>query len=328
MAYIDYRVGKKISYTPDFDTEVCDAASARALWKIITTGYGVCNGISQVEQYLLKNAGIESEIVNSERHSFLKVKNVEIPRSDGTKEKGDTVVDPTWNLTSQKYGCYPNLFARSYEQIRNFDILSDGTDRKCHKNDKAFKDKTIEIESTVLRKVYTSLGLAKENGDFPIGDTIDKIEEVEVENLPVIEEIKTKLQILKESNPDFDKCQNSTIGILSKVFFRSNNSRVKKTVIDRVYNKNDIDKKANMYIYFEDKDGKETFFVTSPGQGQFVQMGKDEFEQNFDCYKKDLKKFKGKRPWEKEGEKIEKNLEQTSSFIVSEDKEKNGGGRE
>lgn len=53
VAYIDNQIGQKISYTPDFDTEVCNLENARALWRIIDSGYGVCNGIAQVEQYIL-----------------------------------------------------------------------------------------------------------------------------------------------------------------------------------------------------------------------------------------------------------------------------------
>lgn len=79
MAFIDTEIGKKISYSPDFDTEIEDAGAERALWKIISSGYGVCNGISQVEQYMLSRVGIESELIGTGTHAFLKVKGVEIP---------------------------------------------------------------------------------------------------------------------------------------------------------------------------------------------------------------------------------------------------------
>lgn len=54
LAYIDNRIGRKISYTPDFGTEEFDQGDARSLWKIIDTGYGVCNGVAQVEKYMLE----------------------------------------------------------------------------------------------------------------------------------------------------------------------------------------------------------------------------------------------------------------------------------
>lgn len=54
IAIIDNAIGKKVSYSPDFGSEVFNMNNARALWKIISSGYGVCNGIAKVEQYILR----------------------------------------------------------------------------------------------------------------------------------------------------------------------------------------------------------------------------------------------------------------------------------
>ena len=59
IAVIDNEIGKKISYSPDFDTEIFDRGDCRALWKIISTGYGVCNGIAKVEKYIFDRLEIE-----------------------------------------------------------------------------------------------------------------------------------------------------------------------------------------------------------------------------------------------------------------------------
>lgn len=56
LTVIDNEIGKKISYSPDFDTEVSKVSDARALWRIITSGYGICNGIATVEKYILSRA--------------------------------------------------------------------------------------------------------------------------------------------------------------------------------------------------------------------------------------------------------------------------------
>ena len=53
LAIIDNAIGKKLSYSPDFRTEIFDNVCSRSLWKIVSSGYGVCNGISKVEQYIL-----------------------------------------------------------------------------------------------------------------------------------------------------------------------------------------------------------------------------------------------------------------------------------
>ena len=53
LAIIDNAIGKRHSYAPDFGTEVFDQENNRALWKIIASGYGVCNGLARVENYML-----------------------------------------------------------------------------------------------------------------------------------------------------------------------------------------------------------------------------------------------------------------------------------
>ena len=311
-AYIDYRIGKKISYTPDFDTEVSDDASARALWKIIDSGYGVCNGIAQVEQYLLKHVGIESELVSSGRHSFLKVKNLEIPREDGTTVVGDTVFDPTWNLTSHRYDAYPNHFARSYEEIRKFDILTDGTDKECHKNDEAFSGETIEIEENVLREIYKSIGLTKENGHFPISDMMDKSDEIAASELSAEDKIAKQLELLSTTHPEFASCQNSTISILSGNILNHPEMKFEKLVVNRVYNRNDKDKTPSVYVYYKDGEETEGFFVAEPGSKSFSQMSKESFIETYECYEQDMKLTEGLRPWEKGAKEVEQDLTRSS----------------
>lgn len=316
-AYIDYRIGKKISYTPDFDTEVSDIGSARALWRIIVSGYGVCNGIAQIEQYMLKRVGIESEMVSAKTHAFLKVKDIEIPREDGTIIKGDTIFDPTWNLTAHRYNCKPNHFARSYEEIRKFDILKDGTDRCCHKNDQAFRQETIDIEESVLRQVYKSIGLTKENGHFPVEDMSEESDKIAKRDLSLEQKIEKQLELLRKINPAFDKCQNSTMGILSSILLNHPEMEFDRCVINRVYNKSDERKTPSVYVYCNLEGGNEVFFVAEPGNGAFVRMSKEEFCQNYDCYEMDIEKLDGVRPWEKNAKEIEEDLNKSSGKVVA-----------
>lgn len=95
LAVIDNEIRKKISYSPDYDTEISNGDDCRALWKIIASGYGVCNGISKVEQYILHRAGIESEMIIGIEHVFLRIKDIELPLASGETVKGDTIVDGT-----------------------------------------------------------------------------------------------------------------------------------------------------------------------------------------------------------------------------------------
>ena len=136
IAIIDNEIGKRISYSPDFDTEVFKKEDARALYKIISSGYGVCNGIARVEQYLFDRAGLDLnyEIVSSGNHAFIKLIDAEFELSNGEKVVGTTILDPTWNLAAHRFGGKPKNFCISYEEARKSDIFNDGEDSKCHKN--------------------------------------------------------------------------------------------------------------------------------------------------------------------------------------------------
>lgn len=135
IAIIDNEIGKRISYSPDFDTEVFDIFDCRTLYKIISSGYGVCNGIARVEQYLFERAGldIECEIASSSKHAFIKLKDIEFELSNGETVVGTTILDPTWNLTAHRFSGRPNNFCMSYEETRKRDIDSEGKDHNCHK---------------------------------------------------------------------------------------------------------------------------------------------------------------------------------------------------
>lgn len=123
IAIIDNAIGKKISHTPTDGTEVFEPKDSKALWKIISKGYGVCNGVAKVEQYMLKRIGVESEIVSGHEHAFLKLIDVELPLANGETVKGNTILDPTWNLARQRFGGMPDNFCMTYEQARKMILL-------------------------------------------------------------------------------------------------------------------------------------------------------------------------------------------------------------
>ena len=47
-----------------------------------------------------------------------KIKDIELPLANGESVKGNTIIDPTWNLTSHRFGGKPNNFCISYEEAR------------------------------------------------------------------------------------------------------------------------------------------------------------------------------------------------------------------
>ena len=320
VAIIDNAIGRRISYSPDYDAETFVPWDSRALWKIISTGYGVCNGISRIEQYMLEQVGVPSRIVSSGKHAFLKLEDMEFELANGEKVTGTTLVDPTWNLDLQRYGCKPNNLFLSYEDIRKKDIMADGTDRESHKNDEALQDATFTLDQQSLRNLCISVGLARPDGKFPVVDFIEKAKQIdEIYADDPEKNIEAQLKLVQRVCPEFAQCQNSTMQMLKSISFNNPNLKFKKCVINRVYEKDDEDKNPVMFVYFDsDKLGKK-FYYADKEQGQFIELPSKEFEKRFECFENDIEKNNGHRFWE--------DTEQNINIQHTEEKEVEGGDR-
>lgn len=317
VAFIDNAIGKKISYSPDFDTEVFDASESRALWKIIDSGYGVCNGIAQVEKYILDHIGIESEIVSSGTHSFLKLKNIEIETESGMKT-GDTILDPTWNLTAHRYGAKPENFCRSYEETRKHDIRADGTDAQCHKNDEELESATLELDEKSLRNIFKSIGIADKDGNFPIKDFIENAGIIDNSDISTEEKIEKQFELIIRYCPEFAMCQNSTLAILQEISLNQENFEFNRCVASRVYEKNDENKEPVMFVYADISGVGNKFYFADKETSTFIEMSQKEFEEKFECYEKDIEKNKGHRLWEdSQIEEKQENLAASSGKILA-----------
>lgn len=298
VAFIDNAIGKKISYTPDFDTEICNSGEARALWKIISSGYGVCNGIAQVEQYMLSKIGVKAEMVSSGKHAFLKLKDIELPNKDGGKNIGDTILDPTWNLTAHRYGGYPENFCKSYEEIRKHDIREDGTDVECHRNDEQLASATLELDEQSLREVFKSIGLADREGNFPIKQLIDKSKIIDDYKFPEEKSIKMQLELLTRYCPEFATCQNSTSSILQGIILNQENLKFNKCVVNRVYEREDESKRPVLYVYADFPEAGKKFYLADKDAREFIEIPQNEFELKYECYQNDMERNHGHRHWE------------------------------
>lgn len=301
IAIIDNEIGQKISYSPDFETEVFDSNDCRALYKIISSGYGVCNGIARVEQYLIERAGldIECEIVSSGRHAFIKLNNMEFELSNGERVVGTTILDPTWNLTDHRFNCRPNNFCMSYEEARKNDVDEEGKDHNCHKNDEELHDATFNLDDASLRKLFKSVGLTDKDGNFPIKYLIDKSSELNqrYKNDP-LKNLEEQFLLLKKVCPEFASCQNSTMSILYDLILDNEFLKYDKCEVNRVYNKSDKDKRPITFVYINFEELGEKFYYADKEKGEFIYISKEEFLEQFECYKADLEKNNGIRPWE------------------------------
>ena len=90
---------------------------------------------------------------------------------------------------------------KKYENL----ISKDGKDWCSHKNDELANQELIDIEESVLRQVYKSIGLTKEDGSFPISDIMDESNRIAKLELPLEQKIEKQLELLRKINPNFDK---------------------------------------------------------------------------------------------------------------------------
>lgn len=318
MAYIHTAIGKRLSYTPEQGTEVERPDDERPIWKIITNKNGICNGIAQLEQYMFSKIGIESNLVSAETHThaFVRAKNVEIPTNEGIK-KGDTLLDPTWDLANSRFNARLHHFCRSYDEIRKYDINSKNVDRECHKNEELEKADLIELDEQNLRKICTNIGVADKDGVFLSSDLIRKTEKIdELCFLPDIN-ISRKFDILKDKCPEFAECINSSIKIMQCILFQNNQTlNYKKCIVSRVFDKSDEAKKTVLFAYFDLGNKGKRFYYADKEKAEFIGLSQENFEKRFDCYESDLKD--DKRLWEQEEQK-EENLETSSGRIVESD---------
>ncbi len=291
MAVIDNAIGKRISYSPDFDTEVFNSADCRALWKIISSGYGVCNGIAKVEQYILDRIGIESEIISSGTHAFLKVKDIELPLASGETAKGNTILDPTWNLTMHRFGGRPDNFCMSYEEARKRDVDIEGKDHNCHKNDEQLQDATLNLDEQSLRRLFTSVGLADKEGQFPVKNLLEKSKLLdEFYAGDPAQNIVKQFLLLSKVCPEFATCQNSSMSILSNILLSNENLQFNKCVVNRVYARTDKLKSPTLFVYINSNELGQNFYFADKDEGQFVELPQEEFIKKFECYEEDLRK--------------------------------------
>ena len=296
IAYIDNSIGKKISYSEEYGTEAFDIKSSINIWKIICNEKGICTGIAELEKYMLDRIGVRSNILRSDNHEFLKLVNLEFEDEKGILQFGNSVLDPTWNLTEHKFGGCPHCFCRSYKEIRKLDISSKGKDNLTHKNDE-LEDCALDISLCDAMNVYKSIGVIDEKEELPLRLLSDKSKQIDMQKYDVKSNLKKQLNLFKGMYPNFSKDMDSTMYILNKLL-NSKNMYFKKYVIDKVYNKADYNKKAVMYIYMNLDNEESLVYFIDKSSNQFINIPLAEFEKNFSCYDTQLEKNNGYTPWE------------------------------
>lgn len=151
----------------------------------------------------------------------------------------------------------------------------------------------MSLDDKSLRQLFSSVGLADKDGQFPIKHLIEESALIDKTNANnPNQNIQEQLALLKRVCPEFANCQNSSIRILSDILLAGENLKFDKCAIDRVYNRSDEDKSVVMYIYIDLGELGQKFYVADKSQEQFVEMSQEDFTKQFECYEEDMKKHR------------------------------------
>ena len=171
--------------------------------------------------------------------------------------------------------------------------------------------------------VFTSIGIADKEGNFPIKNLIDQSKMIDDTNLSEEESLKKQLLLLEEYCPEFATCQNSTSAILQGIILNQENLKFNRCVVNRVYEREDENKKPILYVYADLPNAGKKFYFADKDIGKFSELSQKEFETRFECYQEDIEKQGGIRPWEKveETQNMQQDLSRSSGNVLPAERE-------
>ena len=158
LAYVHYKMGKLVSYVPDYNfnkksTNSPNIIGAKNIWKSLSDGKSICNGITAIERNILYRLGIKTTELSSGIHSYLLTET----------EEGNIITDATWDLTSSLYEAKPNYFGVTYEELCEQERGIANSHRL-----KNVPENVIKIDEDELREIYYSIGITGEDRKFPL----------------------------------------------------------------------------------------------------------------------------------------------------------------
>lgn len=177
LAYVHYKIGKLITYVPDYNynkliMNLPIVNDTKNIWYSLANGVSVCSGITKIEQNILARLGIETKELSSGIHSYLLTKT----------EEGNIITDVTWDLEGILYGAKPNYFGVTYEELCEQEAELTNAHRL-----KTPPENVVKIEDDELRDIYQSIGIIGEDRKFPL-PILGKTREIESKEYSSINE--------------------------------------------------------------------------------------------------------------------------------------------
>ncbi len=156
LAFVHFKIGELVTYMADYPSNSKPPTTqyisgARNIWKSLTSGISVCNGITYIQRTILSRVGVTTKELSSGTHSFMLTET----------EDGNIITDATWDLDYTTFGCKPQYFGKTYEEFRKID----GDNSNAHKLEDP-PTNVISISDEELREIYYSIGIIGKDGKF------------------------------------------------------------------------------------------------------------------------------------------------------------------
>ena len=156
LAFVHFKMGELVTYMADYPSNSKPPttqyiANARNIWKSLTSGISVCNGITYIQRAILSRVGVTTRQLSSGTHNFMLTET----------EDGNVITDATWDLEFTTFGCKPQYFGKTYEEFRKID----GDKSNAHKLEEP-PINVISISDEELREIYYSIGIIGKDRKF------------------------------------------------------------------------------------------------------------------------------------------------------------------
>ena len=163
-------------------------------------------------------------------------------------------------------------------EARKRDIDEEKRDHECHKNDEELQDATLNLDEQSLRNLFTSVGLADKEGQFPVKNLLEKSKLLdEFYAGDPAQNIVKQFLLLSKVCPEFATCQNSSMSILSNILLSNENLEFNKCAVNRVYARTDKSKRPILFVYINSNELGNKFYFANKDEGQFVELPQEEF---------------------------------------------------
>lgn len=271
LAYLHYKMGEILSYAPDFNFNAQNTYSkeiydVRNIWKSLSEGKSVCNGITKIQKNILSRLGIEAEELSSGSHAFLLTKT----------EEGNIITDPTWDLANSLYKARPMYFGVTYEELRKREMGISN----AHKLEKP-PENVIEISSKELREIYQSIGLTTKEGTFPL-PILDEIEKINAKpNVTKEEKIQAFFKMFPEKFPEEATHLAETRSMLETCIneLGIENDKIKTKF---VYSKSDANsEKPYLILHIDSEEMKDKIQILNTEKNKFSEIELSEFDKEY-----------------------------------------------